>query len=105
MIAGTLTDIIQIYNPIVVINEYGEQKTEYVLKVTTRSRVLPNGGSRQTSNNETYYPYQKSFLIRDYIDINDFDRIKWNNKYYKILDITPNRQRMELEVRTELIND
>lgn len=105
MIAGTLNESINIYTPIVTVNEYGEQTTEFELKYITRARVLENGGSRQLSNNEIVYPYQKSFLVRDYIEITDFDKIQWNGKYYKVLDITPNKKRMELEVRTELIND
>lgn len=106
MIAGTLTELIEIYEPQVTINDYGEQTTDYILKYNTRARLLHNGGSRTVANgSEIVYPYRKELAVRQYLNIDDFDRVKWNDKYYKILDITPNKHNQEQIINIELINE
>lgn len=105
MIAGQLTEIVDIYKPQIVINDYGEQNTKYVYKSTYRARLIHNNGNREIVNSELFYSYTKTFVFRHYADIQDLDRIKWNGKYYKILDITPDKARMNIEVRTELVNE
>lgn len=106
MVAGILNEIIEVYEPNVVINDYGEQTTVDVLKYRTRARVQHNNGNRTLENgSEIVYPYNKTFEVRIYLDIKDFDKIKWNDKYYKILDITPNRHFQNLVISTELINE
>lgn len=105
MISGQLTELIQIYKPVIVINEYGEQSTEYKFATATRARLLHDSGNREIVNNELFYSYTKTFVVRHYIKVDDLDRIKWNGKFYKILDITPDKQRMNIEIRTQLINE
>lgn len=106
MVAGILNEIIEVFEPNVVINDYGEQTTVDVLKYRTRARVQHNSGNRTLENaSEIVYPYNKTFEVRIYLDIKDFDKIKWNDKFYKILDITPNRQFQNLVISTELINE
>ena len=105
MIAGQLTEIIEVHRPITTINEYGEQSVHYSLIYTTKARLLHNSGNRELVNSEIFYGYVKTFFVRDYIQVGDFDWIKWNGKFYKILSITPNKQRMELEIKCELINE
>lgn len=46
MIAGALTERVDIYKPQVNIDEYGNQKTEYVKSLTTRAKVSVNKGTK-----------------------------------------------------------
>jgi head-tail adaptor len=105
MIAGQLTEIVELYKPVIVVNDYGEQSTEYQLYNKTRARLLHNSGNREIVNSELFYSYTKTFVFRHYVNIDELNRIKWNGKFYKILDITPDKARMNIEVRTELINE
>lgn len=47
MIAGALNETIEIYQPTVIRDEYGNQKTEYVKRLTTRAKVSVNRGTRE----------------------------------------------------------
>lgn len=105
MRAGGLTEVIEIWKPVTVINEVGEQVTDYHLNDTTRANLLHNSGNRSISNGEIVFNYNKTFVIRKYHDINELDRIKWNNHYYRILDIEPNNQLQQLSIITEIINE
>nr|DAE49763.1 MAG TPA: head-tail joining protein [Caudoviricetes sp.]DAW52115.1 MAG TPA: head-tail joining protein [Caudoviricetes sp.] len=37
--------------------------------------------------------------------VNEYDRIQWNGKIYRILDIEPDKQQMLLTINVELVND
>lgn len=105
MIAGQLTEVIEIHRPTITINEYGEQSTTYILNCTTRARQLHNSNSREQINDEIIYNHIHTLYVRNYVDVKEYDYIKWNDKLYKILSIIPNKQRMELEIKCELINE
>lgn len=105
MIAGKLTERIEIYSPHITINEVGEQATEYILKNTTKANVVHKSGSRNIENDEIVYNYNKTFEVRIYIDVDEFDRIKWGNKYYRILDIDTNKELQKITIQAELVND
>ena len=105
MRAGTLTEVIEIWEPTIVVNDYGEQSTTYTLKYTTRARLIHKGGSRGFINDELFYPYTKEFAVRSYVPVTELDRIKWNNQEYKILDITPDKPLQQIVINCELIND
>lgn len=47
MRAGALNETIDIYKPTVIRDEYGNQKTEYVKRLTTRAKVSVNRGTRE----------------------------------------------------------
>ena len=47
MRAGALNETIEIYKPTVIRDEYGNQKTEYVKRLTTRAKVSVNRGTRE----------------------------------------------------------
>ena len=106
MRAGLLTKPINILKPITEVNEYGEKVQQYELKYKTRARVLHNSGNRTTENGEIFYPYQKSFNIRSYVPINEYDLIEFENKRDRVITID-NRVEMYNDklVITELIND
>lgn len=105
MIAGKLTERIEIYSPHIIVNDVGEKSTEYVLKNTTKANVIHNKGSRDIENDEIVYNYQKTFEVRIYVDVGEFDRIKWGNKYYRILYIDTNKELQKITIQTEVVNE
>ena len=105
MNAGSLTEIIEIYSPFIKINDVGEQVTEYIYKNTTKAHKVNLKGSRDIENHEIVYNYTKIFEFRIYVDVDEFDRIKWNNKFYRILDIDTNKELQKITITTELVNE
>lgn len=105
MIAGLLKDRIEIWQPLVVRDEYGNQKTTYQFKTSTRAKIDNVKGERAEENDEVVYVYTKTFHVRIYVNVGDFDRIKWNGKFYRLLNIEPNKERQELKIETQLINE
>ena len=105
MNAGKLTERIEIYTPKITINDVGEQSTEYILKLSTKANIQHIKGNRDIENNEIVYNYSRTFEVRIYVDVNEFDRIKWRDKYYRILDIDINKELQQITILTELVNE
>jgi len=106
MRAGLLTRPITILTPETTINEFGEQVQEYKLKYKTRARVLHDSGSRDIMNGEIFYPYRKSFDVRSYVPVNEFDIIEFEDKRYRIITIDNRIEHTNDKVIvTELINN
>ena len=105
MRAGLLTEQIDILSPEITTNPFGEESTEWKIAYSTRARIMHDSGSRDTVNGEVFYQYIKTFVVRYYVTVNDFDRIKWNGKIYRVLDIEPDKVQQQLTIKTELIND
>ena len=105
MNAGKLTEKIEIFTPKITKNDVGEQSTEYMLKLTTKANIQHIKGNRDIENNEVVYNYSRTFEVRIYVDVNEFDRIKWKDKYYRILDIDTNKELQQITILTELVNE
>ena len=104
--AGLLTKPIKVLTPITTINEFGEQVQEYRFKYRTRARVLHDSGTRTNENGEIFYPYQKTFNVRSYVPISEYDLVEYDRKRYRVITIE-NRieDNNDKLVITELIND
>lgn len=105
MIAGKLSEHIEIYSPNVVRNEFGEQHIEYILKNETKANKVNLRGSRTVENNEVVYNYVKLFEVRIYVDVNEFDRIKYDSKFYRILNIDKDKELQKITIECELVNE
>lgn len=106
MIAGRLNEIITIEELKIIKNEYGEEQTDnYVKKFSTRAEVKYNSGNRTIENNDLFFAYDISFIVRYYHNISELDRVIWKNKPYRILSIEHNRQFQLMNLRCELINE
>lgn len=106
MRAGLLTKPISIFQPITEINEFGEQLQQYVLKYNTRARVLHDSGNRTIDNNAIFYPYQKTFNVRSYVPVSEYDQIEFEGKRYRVITIENRVEaRNDKLVITELVND
>lgn len=105
MNAGKLKHRIEIFSPHLTTNEVGEQVNEFILKNTTKANVINNSGSREIENDEIVYNYTKTFEVRIYVDVDEFDRIKFQNKFYRILNIDTNDELQQITIQTELVNE
>ena len=105
MRAGLLTERIDVLKPVVTVNDYGEETTDWQNIYTTKARLVHTGGNRMNVNDEIFYSYTKTFQIRNYVPVQDYYRILWDGKQYRILDIEPDRQQQQITVKTEIVND
>lgn len=105
MRAGLLEEKIKIYETAVMVNEYGEETTEWNEKYSTRARLIHDGGGRTNENQEIFYASIKTFQVRYYVPVGYFDRIEWNGNFYRIIDIVPDKVQQNLTIKTELINE
>lgn len=105
MRAGLLIEPIEILEKVIETNEYGEETESLQVKYTTRARLVNDGGDRTIINGEIFYSNAKTFQVRQYVHVDDFDIIRWNQKLYRILNIQHDNSRMNKTIKTELIND
>lgn len=103
--AGLLNKLIKIYKPQVAINEYGEQNEGFVYYRTIRAREIYNSGNRQNENGDITYNYQRTFEVRHYQNITDWDRIEYNGKMYMILSVEPLDKENYLRITCDIINE
>ena len=105
MKAGLLTEIIDIYSPTIVINDYGERTETLEKTYTTRAKVNWDSGNRVLSNEEIYYDYSKTFNVRYYVPVKETDQIEWQNKRYRIITIEKRKEYNDILIKTTLINE
>lgn len=105
MRAGLLTEEIEIIENVVTVNDFGEETEEWVSKYKTKARLVHDGGDRTIINGEIFYSNAKTFQVRYYVPIDDFDRIKWDNKIYRVRNIEPDKKKMNKTIKAELVND
>lgn len=105
MIAGRLTERIDIYTPKIVIDDFGSQHTEYIFKFSTRAERVRISGNREIDNNEMFYGELKQFSIRRYHPIENFDIIHYREKKYRILDIEYIKGEQRKILKCQLINE
>lgn len=105
MRAGLLTEPIEIYEKLITRNEFGEEAEQWQLKYSTKARLVHDGGSRVIQNDEVFFAHSKTFQVRDYVPVGEYDKIKWDSKYYRILNIEPDKKLMNKTIKTELIDD
>lgn len=105
MRAGLLKERIGIYTNIIYTNEYGEETETWELKFSTRAKLIHNRGQRTMPNGEVFYTSVKTLEVRSYVPVNEFDRIEWDNKTYRILNIDPDEAQNKKIISIELIND
>lgn len=105
MVAGKLNETITIVRSTVSKDAFGATTTNWEDYITTKSSVYQNTGSRTVENNEIVNNYIAEFGIRYYHNINEFDRIRWNSKLYRIESIVPDRHKNHKTIIASLINE
>ena len=106
MRAGLLNQVISVKQPVTVQNGFGANDIEWTTFIEkTRAQVTYSNGNRANENNEIVFAYEVIFTVRVYHQINERMRIIWKNKQYRILSIEESRDKQNLTIRTELINE
>lgn len=105
MKSGTLKYLIEIYKPIITETEFGDTHVEWEFHYKTHANMMFNSGSRTNENNEIFYPTNRTFVVRHYVPVEDPMRIKFEDKYYQIISINPNKYYNDKEIYTELVNE
>lgn len=105
MKAGILREKIEIWEPNIEVTAYGTHKKTYVFSYSTRANVTYNSGTRTTENDEIVYPNNKTFIVRHYVPVKEPMRIKYEDKFYQIQSINPNKYYNDKEIYTTLVNE
>lgn len=100
--AGLLNEKIKIYKVEWVKDDYGSQVETLQLRSETRARVIYNSGNRTVSNNEVVHDYYRTMVVRYYVEVEDYDVIYWDNKYYLVLSIDSSREFQEKTISLRL---
>ena len=105
MQAGLLTEPIEIHRKVKAKSDYGSVQTSYALRTATKAQVIDQGGSRLEENNQIFYDYRKTFVVRYFIDVQDDDHILYENVWYRILNINPERKFNSKSIQCERVQE
>lgn len=105
MFAGILNEVIEIWRFTKSRNSFGEEVMEKQFHVKTRAGVSHASTRRTVVNDEIQYPYQKFFIVRIYVDVQEDDWIKYKGKFYRILSIEDNDKLQNKKIDVEIVNE
>lgn len=105
MRAGILKETFEIWWNKETVTEFGSKQSKWEKLNTIRCAVKNNGGGRTIENNEIVYPYTKEFIVRHYVNIAETMRIKYNDKFYRVISIEPNKYYNDKIIIAEQINE
>ncbi len=106
MEAGKLNQRVEFWSLKLDTDEFGHEKYDYELSFSTKASIKYNNGNRLIENQEIVYDNTLTFKIRSYCPVQDTDRIKYRNKWYRILSVNDeyNKHNQKIII-TELINE
>lgn len=96
---------VDIYSPTVTRSDVGSSVTTWSKTYSTRAKVIFGSGARGVEQNEVLYNYVKTFIVRQYVPVTEFDRIYFQGKYYRIISIDDRREFYDKEIVAELVNE
>ena len=105
MFSGLLKEKIEIYNPTISINDYGQKYNDLELVYTTRANVSHLRGRRSVIDDEIQTPYEKQFIVRIYVPISDDSQIKYNGKFYRVTEIDVDKEYQRQVISAEIVNE
>lgn len=106
MDAGLYKHRISIYREDKTYNEYGESINGEFNKIgSTRAKVVYKNGSRLTENDSTVYDVSYTFYVHRYVDIQEYDRIEYNGKFFMIINIEDSIEFKDKIILTQRVND
>ena len=105
MRAGLLNEIIEIWRPFIYKNEVGSSTTIWKKDEILRANVKHNNMNRSVQVNEVFYDQTKVFIVRRYVDIDENCRIKYQDKFYRIISIDSNRELNQKTIICDRVNE
>lgn len=106
MRAGAFNKKIQIFRKLVNVDVFGAHDEKYESVYTTFAATEYLSGARTEENREIFFTHSMKFTLRSYVDVQNEDRIYYNNNFYRILSINNRVDTIynDIEIYTELIN-
>ncbi len=104
MQAGSLKESIVIMEPDIKMGDLHSPEMTYHEGWRTRAAVTTPGTSRTIDNAELFFSATAVFRVRIYHKITPDMRIVWSGGTYRIVGIETDRARMEMVIKTELVN-
>ena len=106
MRAGLLTELIEIQSPEITKSDFGDTSVEWsVFASNVRADAYSRQGNRTLENGEIIWAYTTSFRIRTIGGLKHDMVVIWNDEKYRILSLQYSRDRREVVINTELINE
>lgn len=105
MEAGKLKEYIVFKQRNITQNEYNEQSVEYITYKETRAQVIYKQGNKVIENDEIVQVYNPTFIVRNYLQINETMLIEYKDVRYRILSIIEDRQKQTKTIYTEKVNE
>lgn len=106
MKAGRLREEkITIYRLPVEMSEYGPYLNIKNLELicSTRASKSYTSMTRTEDNDALTFPVSITFYVRSYVPVAEDHIILWNDRYWRVLSVIPNKYYQDIEVATELI--
>ena len=103
---GKLKERVFFEKQIVETDSYGHEKYSYELTFSTRAEIKYNNGNRLIENSEIFYDNSLTFKVQSYCPVEDTMKIKYNNKYYRIISVNDEKNHLKQKIIiAELINE
>lgn len=102
---GLLREIITIQKLTNIKDSFGATSDNWIDKFNARAQVTTNSGDRLNQNNEIRHSYNVTFTIRFYHDVQDTDRIIYNDTKYRIISINKELNKQAINIIAETINN
>lgn len=105
MDAGALDTKITILRLVSQRNEFGESVDFYKPLCDTRAQIVHNSGNKSDINYETQYTVTKTFTVRKYVDVREFDRIKYKEHMWNVTSIDEDRIMNNKTIIATIVNE
>lgn len=102
MRAGQLNEIITLYKRVITLNEYNEQKEDYVEYIKVRADVQPSSSALQMQIERETEVQTVVASVRSYVQVAHADRVKWRDNMYDVSAIMPDRKLNRLVLTLKL---
>lgn len=105
MISGRLTSHLEVFEPVAVLNRFGEESVEYVHRKIIRAERVRMTGRRSDEAGEHFADYRAEFNIRYQHVIGENWRVREVRGYeYTVVAIVPNRDKAMTTLVCERVN-
>ena len=107
MRSGFYSSPIKIERKEVITSDYGTDRIAWKTIYNTKAKVDYVNGDRTEENREVFFTQYLKFTVRQYIKVENEDRIIYDSNKYRILSIERrgNTTQNDVIITTELIND
>ena len=103
--SGALKHTLELWRKTVAKNSYGENQETWELYKQIRAYVHRRSGSEEVTNDEVFDVIRLNITVRNQVDVQEMDRIKYFGKMYIIEFIQPDDTGRWLNLRCTKLNE